>query len=194
MNTKSSVHSTKRSLIKFVSPVEMVVNGQFLNPTRNPNGFNIIYNDVSTPPILTSLPGWTMTGRSVYLGRGVTPFANFTVPSPSREQYLIATIENPPTPISITQSFNISTIGTYEVTFYMVARLAFQIPRTVCDINGTSFNATNSITVVDYEWRSTSFSTYIATAGAYPLQISIIGSNGQQISIASMSMRLVIHK
>ena len=72
----------------------------------------------------------------------------------------------------------------------MCLRLAFQFPTIVCSFNGVSFNAT-SIALNDFEWRSASFTVYVASAGAYPLQLAFTGTGGQQISIASVSVNKV---
>ncbi len=191
MNTKSSVHSTKRSLVKSISPVDLVTNGQFSTPGRG-DGYSVIYNDVSVPPLTTGLPNWTMTGRTVYLGRGATPFANFLATSPTRLHYVVVTIEEPPTPVTITQSIDITSTGTYAVTIYMCLRLAFQFPTIVVSFNGVSFNATN-IQLNDFQFTANSFTAYVASPGAYPLKITFTGTGGQQITIASVSVNKVTY-
>jgi hypothetical protein len=171
--------------------VNLVVNGNFSDPIRNPNGYNTIYNDVSIPPLTTGLPNWTMTGRTVYLARGVTPFANFTPTSTTREQYVVVTIEeSPPTQVTISQSINISSTGSYAVTLHMCLRLAFQFPTIVCTFNGASLTATN-IQLNDFEFKSTSFTVYVGSTGAYPLKFTFTGTGGQQISIAAVSVNKV---
>ena len=193
MNTRSSVHSAKRSLVKSISPVDLVVNGDFFNPVRGTGGYNTIYNDVIVPPLTTSLPNWTMTGRTVYLGNGITPFANFAPTSLSRRQYVVVTIEeSPPTPVTITQSIDISSTGTYAVTLYMCLRLAFQFPTIVCTFNGVSFTATN-IALNDFQFTANSFTAYVASPGTYPLKLTFTGTGGQQISVASVSVNKVTY-
>ena len=129
MNIRSGIHSTKRNFKPYLVGAVPVVNGTFINPLRGTNGYNGIWDDRYGPGV--GIPGWTLTGSSISLGNGTTPFVLFPLPY---TQYLIITLDA--LTASMSQIINISIAGLHTVTFCTMARLSFGYCDTQCSFNG----------------------------------------------------------